>query len=166
MSTRDLIRIIGNLTDSVLLNAKALSHAMDTRTDVALILWNPDVIQLVSFVLRQRDLKSCGVEPSGGTERLEELLASCRPSVVLFDLAPPYIRSAAVARYLLNRFPDCSFAMTCADPMLALNTAPWLACHPLFQKPYEIDEIGDVVRSMVNVARKSNEFRLEPFMAN
>jgi hypothetical protein len=121
---------------------------MYTPTDVALILWNPDVIQLVSFVLDRRDLKSCGVEPSGGAKRMEDLIMSCSPTVVVFDLDPPYDRSATVALHLLHRFPECSFVMTCADSRLALKTAPWLSRYPIFQKPYEVEEIANVVRSM------------------
>jgi hypothetical protein len=122
---------------------------MKTYADVALILWNPDVIELVSLVLVHRNLKSIGVEPSEGRDGIEELIVSSSPSVVVFDLDPPYGRSTAVAHHLLNRFPDRAFVMTCADRGLALRTAPWLSSHPLFQKPYEMDEIANTVRSMV-----------------
>ena len=125
---------------------------MNTSTDVALILWNTDVIELVSFVLLRRNLKSCGLEPSEGRERIEDLILSCRPSVVIFDLDPPYDRSAAIVRDLSDRFRDCSFVMTCADSNLALKKAPWLSRYALFQKPYEIDEIANTVRSMVRCA--------------
>ncbi|PYS17624.1 MAG: hypothetical protein DMG11_34620 [Acidobacteria bacterium] len=103
---------------------------MNTRIDVALILWNPDVIQLVSFVLLHRNLRSRGVEPSRGAEEIQDLIASCGPTVVVFDLKPPYDESSSVVRSLLCRFPDRSFVMTCADP----------------------DEIGDTVDSMVQLA--------------
>jgi hypothetical protein len=126
---------------------------MNTTTiDVALILWNRDVIDLVSFVLLRRDLKSRGLEPSGGRERIEDFILSCSPRVVVFDLEPPYDRSAAVASHLLGRFRDCSFVMTCADSNLALKKAPWLSRYALFQKPYEVDEIANTVRSMVSRA--------------
>jgi len=125
---------------------------MNTNIDVALILWNTDVIDLVSFVLLNRNLKSCGVEPSAGPEKIEDFILSCRPSVVMFDLDPPYDRSAAVVSHLLGRFTDCRFVMTCADPNLALKQAPWLSRHALFQKPYEIDEIANTVRSMARSA--------------
>ncbi|HYR84195.1 MAG TPA: hypothetical protein VE422_08970 [Terriglobia bacterium] len=122
---------------------------MNTRIDVALILWNTDVIQLVSLVLRHRNLKSRGVEPSQGPEKIQDLIVSCSPSVVVFDLGPPYDESAAVVLRLLGRFPDPSFVITCADPALALKAAPWLSCYPIFQKPYPPDEIGETVGSMV-----------------
>jgi hypothetical protein len=122
---------------------------MNTTTDVVLILWNRDVIDVVSFVLLHRDLKSRGLEPSEGRERIEDLILSCSPSVVIFDLDPPYDRSAAIALDLLDRFRDCSFVMTCADSNLALKKAPWLSGYALFQKPYEIDEMANTVRSMV-----------------
>ncbi|HYR41392.1 MAG TPA: hypothetical protein VER98_00070 [Terriglobia bacterium] len=125
---------------------------MKTLIDVALILWNTDVIELVSLVLLRRNLKSCGLEPSQGLEKIEDLIASGSPSVVVFDLDPPYDRSAAIALGLLDRFPDCSFVMTCADSALARKKAPWLSGHPVFQKPYEIDEIANTVRSMVRQA--------------
>jgi hypothetical protein len=117
--------------------------------DVALILWNRDVIQLMSMVLLQRNLESCGVEPSDGVERIEKFLMSSRPRVVIFDLHPPYERSAAVALRMMHRFPDSSFVLTCADSVLALKKAPWLSRYLLFQKPYQLDEVADVVRSMV-----------------
>jgi DNA-binding NtrC family response regulator len=127
---------------------------MYTHTDVALILWNQDVIQLVAFALDRRNLKSCGVEPSDGAERIEHLIRSCSPAVVVFDLDPPYDRSATVALHLLHRFPECSFVMTCADSQLALKKAPWLSRYPMFQKPYHMDEIANLVRSMTKRARR------------
>ena len=128
---------------------------MNTHTDVALILWNPDVIQLVSLVLLHRNLKSCGVEPSEGPDIIEDLIESCEPSVVVFDLDPPYERSASIVQQLRDRFPDRSFVMTCADPALALKKAPWLSRVPVFQKPYEVDEIANTVRSMVRRSTRS-----------
>jgi len=125
---------------------------MNTTTDVALILWNTDVIDVVSFVLLRRNLRSRGLEPSEGRERIEDLILSCSPSVVIFDLDPPYDRSAAIVSDLLDRFRDCSFVMTCADSNLALKKAPWLSRYALFQKPYEIDEIANTVRSLVRRA--------------
>ena len=127
---------------------------MNTCIDVALILWNPDVINLMSLVLLHRNLRSCGIEPSEGVARIEGLIESCGPSVVIFDLDPPYGRSSAVALDLLDRFPDRYFVMTCADPILALKNAPWLSGHPVFQKPYEVEAIANTVRSMVRSARR------------
>ena len=125
---------------------------MNTTTDVALILWNTDVIDVVSFVLLRRNLRSRGLEPSEGRERIEDLILSCSPSVIIFDLDPPYDRSAAIVSDLLDRFRDCSFVMTCADSNLALKKAPWLSRYALFQKPYEIDEMANTVRSLVRRA--------------
>jgi len=125
---------------------------MNTTTDVALILWNTDVIDVVSFVLLRRNLRSRGLEPSEGRERIEDLILSCSPSVVIFDLDPPYDRSAAIVSDLLDRFRDCSFVMTCADSNLALKKAPWLSRYALFQKPYEIDVMANTVRSLVRRA--------------
>src|SRR5262245_38086311 len=127
---------------------------MNTHIDVALFLWNPDVIELMSWLLLHRNLKSCGVEPSEGADRMEDLIVSCGPSVVVFDLDPPYDVSASVASHLLDRFSDVSFVLTCADSALALKKAPWLSGYPLFQKPYEMDAIADTVHSMVRHARK------------
>ena len=124
-------------------------NTYNSRTDVALILWNEDVIQLVSLVLLHHHLKSSGIEPGEGADRIENLIVSRRPRVVVFDLDPPYDRSAAVARYLLNRFPDCGFVMTSADSARARRTAPWLVGHPMFQKPYEMDEIANTICLMV-----------------
>jgi hypothetical protein len=122
---------------------------MNTQIDVALILWNPDVIQWVSLVLLDKNLKCYGIEPSDGVQKMEELIASRGPSLVIFDLDPPYQRSAAVFLRLLDRFPDRSFVITCADPSLAINVAPWLSCHLTLQKPYEPQVIGRIVTSMV-----------------
>jgi DNA-binding NtrC family response regulator len=131
-----------------------VSAAMNNHTDVALILFNSDVIDLMSFVLLGADLRSCGFEPSEGAERVEEFISSHRPGLVIFDLDPPYRKSTVVLKGLLNRFPDLPFVITCADPMLAIKAAPWLSCHPVFQKPYEPDEIRDVVGSILSRARR------------
>lgn len=122
---------------------------MNGSTDVALILWNPDVIDLMSFVLLRRNVRSRGIEPAEGTERISDFIQSCSPAVVVFDLDPPYARSAAAALYLLDRFPNHPFVMTCADRMLALNSASWLSCHPLYEKPYPLDDLAKTVHSMV-----------------
>jgi len=118
---------------------------MKTSLDVALILWNKDVIQLVSLVLLKRNLKSDGIEPSDGPQEIERLIATCNPSVVVFDLEPPYERSADVIWRLLQQFDDCSFVLTCADPVLALRSAPWLSRYPIFQKPYQLDEMEAII---------------------
>ena len=125
---------------------------MKTFVDVALILWNEDVIQLVSFVLLNWNLKSAGVEPSGTVEEIEQLIISSRPLVVMFDLAPPYKHSTAIMLRLVRRFHDCSFILTCADPILVLKTAPWLAGYPIFQKPYELNEIASTIQSITTLA--------------
>jgi hypothetical protein len=80
---------------------------------------------------------------------MEELIDSTSPSVVVFDLDPPYDRSAAVAHHLMERFPDCSFVMTCADSKHVRRTAPWLSAHPLFQKPYRVEDIAERVHFIV-----------------
>jgi hypothetical protein len=122
---------------------------MNTTIDVALILWNPDVIDLVSLILQNRNLKSSGVEPSQGIDKIEQLIVSRAPRVVVFDLDPPYAQSAATALELMTHFTDCSFVMTCADRSLAERAAPWLRRHQVFQKPYDADEIAQTVRSMM-----------------
>jgi hypothetical protein len=143
-----------SFSDTSFLDTGALSSTMKKRIDVALILWNTDIIELVSLVLLRRNLISRGFEPSEGAERIEDLIVSCDPSVVVFDLEPPYDRSAAVAMNLLDRFPDRAFVMTCADSALALRKAPWLSAYTMFQKPYGMDEIANSVRSLVNRASK------------
>jgi hypothetical protein len=122
---------------------------MNTNTDVALILWNPDVIELVSLTLLSCNLTSSGLEPSANLDDLERFILSCAPTAVVLDLEPPYHRSARAAEFLLNRFPDRSFVLTCADPNLAQKTAPWLSIHPMFQKPYPMDALADKLLSMV-----------------
>ncbi len=127
---------------------------MSTHIDVALILWNPDVIDMVSLLLENRNLKSSGIEPCQEVENIEYWLAALNPSVVVFDLRPPYDTSAAVVRRLSDRFLDRAFVFTCADPQLAIKVAPWLSCHPILRKPYEPDEIGRIVKRLVNHAKK------------
>ena len=134
----------------------APSTAMSAQIDVALILWNRDVIQWVSFLLLQQNLQCCGMEPSDGPQKMEELIASRGPSVVVFDLAFLYQHSAAVFLRLLDRFPDRAFVITCADPIFARKAAPWLSCHLTLQKPYEPDLIQKIVMS--KVTRTGNYF--------
>jgi chemotaxis response regulator CheB len=126
---------------------------MNSHVDVALILCNPDVIEVVSIALLRHDLNSLGVEPSEETGKIESLLVSWKPDVIVFDLHPPYGESAAFLRRLMRRFPHCPFVMTCADAAYALKQAPWLSRHPMFQKPYAPDAIANSVFSLVNVAQ-------------
>jgi len=134
------------------MTADALSNAMNSRIDVALFLWNPDVIELLSLVLLQRNLVSRGVEPSEGRQKIQRLIASWHPNVVVFDLDPPYDRSSAIARHLLDPFPDCSLVITCADSALALKKASWLSGQRLFEKPYEMDDLANTVGSIIRRA--------------
>ena len=122
---------------------------MSIRSEVALVLWNEDLIQLLSMVLLRRDLISSGIEPSQGVEAIEGLIESCNATVVVFDLDPPYGRSAASLLRLLDRFHERSFVVTCADPVLALKSAPWLCGYPIFQKPYELDDLVTTISSRV-----------------
>jgi hypothetical protein len=152
-------RNIRNFSDRFLLAAsRTIEPAMSKPIDVALILWNQDVIELMSWVLLHRDLKSSGVEPSAGDERIENFITSVSPTVVVFDLSPPYDRSTQVARRLLTRFPDRSFVMTCADKTMALRIAPWLSHHTVLQKPYEMDEIANTIRLLVSSAGVAEHF--------
>jgi hypothetical protein len=122
---------------------------MSASTDVALILWNADVIDLMSFVLLRRNITSEGIEPSQAIDRIADFIALHTPAVVVYDLEPPYGLSAARFLSLLDRFSKCSFVITCADRALALHSAPWLSAVPVFQKPYVLDEIADSVSSRV-----------------
>ena len=133
----------------------APSNAMNHNIDVALVLWNTDVIQLASLVLCRRNLVSTGIEPSEGLDRIGDVIASSGAPVVVFDLEPPYARSAAVLSQLLNRFIDRSFVMTCADPMLAVKATPWLSGHNIFQKPYAMADMADTVCSLIRLHSSS-----------
>src|SRR5262245_9501203 len=99
---------------------------MSTSIDVALIVCNTDVIDLMCMILDDRHLTSSGIEPSHGVPVIEEFIATRSPSVVIFDLDPPYGRSATVALSLMDQFNDRSFVLTCADRKAALKAAPWL----------------------------------------
>ncbi|HLH30557.1 MAG TPA: hypothetical protein VKY31_05105 [Terriglobia bacterium] len=121
---------------------------MNAGTDIALILWNQDVIDVLSFALRLRNLSSDGIQPLEGIHRIADFIALSGAGVVVLDLAPPYAEAAATAMLLADRFQNCSFIMTCADRALALNAVPWLQGYPVFQKPYELDEIVEAVHAI------------------
>src|SRR5262245_3839292 len=127
---------------------------MNTQNiDVALIVWNSDVIEWVSFVLTQQNFKCCGVEPSAGVQSIEQLIVSRGPRVVVYDLDPPYKRSADFFLKLIDQFPDRAFLATCADPVLAVKAAPWLVCHVMLQKPYAPDLIS---KTVISAARRAS----------
>jgi len=135
---------IGRFPDRRFCRYRTPSTAMD-RLDVALILWNSDVIQWVSYVLLQQDFTCCGIEPSDGVGRIEELIASSGPRLVMLDLAPPYEKSTKDFLYLLERFPRQKFVITCADPLFAIQAAPWLCSQLMLQKPYGPEVIRKIV---------------------
>ncbi len=120
---------------------------MISQADVALILWNTDVIDWVSFILLQQNLKCCGIEPSAGVGNIEALIASQAPQVIMFDLAPPYIESAKMFLGVVARFPDPLYVVTSADPVLALRAAPWLSHLTIVQKPFDAEVISKVLGS-------------------
>jgi DNA-binding NtrC family response regulator len=122
---------------------------MSTGIDAALILWNSDVIELVSIALKRRNIRVRGIEPAAGAN--EDLLETSNPTVVVFDLDPPYKRSTSVVGDLLLRFPGQAFVFTCADPVLAINAAPWLSRYTVLQKPYDVNEIVTTVRSLMKL---------------
>jgi hypothetical protein len=140
---------LGNLPDGFSFPSVALSNAMNTQLDVALFLWNQDIIQMMSWLLLDRNVESDGVEPAEGEDAIENLIACWSPKIVVFDMIPPYQSSAAVLARLLNRFPELSFIVTCADSTLALRKAPWLSRLRLFQKPYDPYAVVDLIQTKV-----------------
>ena len=131
---------------------------MKAYVDVALVVWNPDIIQLLSFALQTHDLNGVGIEPSEGTRNIARFLDFADAPVVVFDLEPPYNRSAAGLLPLLQKFQQRAFVVTCADPVLALKSAPYLARYPVFQKPYDI---GKIVSTIQTLARSSSALAVE-----
>jgi hypothetical protein len=109
----------------------------------------------MSAVLDDWNLSSNGIEPSEGLGKIEDLIETGNPGVVVFDLDPPYSRSSRIAWQLVDRFPDRSFVLTCADPVLAVKSAPWLSRHPIFQKPYETNKLAGTIRSLAIRALRS-----------
>jgi hypothetical protein len=121
---------------------------MAQKKDVVLIVWGVDVIELMALALQDCHLTAVGLEPAEEMDRIEEFITSYDPSVIVFDLAPPYRRSAEAAILLLCRFPWLAAVFTCADRKLAQNQEPWLSCRPIFQKPYDIDAITGLIASL------------------
>ena len=136
----------------------ARSDAMKAFVDVALVVWNPDIIQLLSFVLQTHDLNGVGIEPSEGTKNIARFLEFADAPVVVFDIEPPYTRSTAGLLPLLEKFQQCAFVVTCADPVLALKSAPYLARYPVFQKPYDLSKI---VSTILELTRNSSVVAVE-----
>lgn len=128
---------------------------MNKPVDVALVIWNPDLIELLSIVLQEHNLTSCGLEPLEDVRRIEEFLALSRPGLVIYDIAPPYNRDARIVLHLSRRFPECAFLLTCADRCLAVQQAAWLSRYAIFQKPYEISEVADAVHAVITRHRKT-----------
>ena len=61
----------GTFPDGFQFSSDALFTPMNTRiADVALLLWNPDVIELVSLTLLGHDLSSKGIEPWQNVENM------------------------------------------------------------------------------------------------
>jgi len=133
-------------------------HAMNSQTDVALILWNEDLIDLMSFVLQEFGMTSFGLEPFESRKTIEDTIALRKPCVIIFDLDPPYERSAATALELIDRFADCSFLMTCADPLLAFQKAPWLCGQAIFEKPYDVLQLAASVHLLVRRTQRLAKF--------
>jgi hypothetical protein len=128
---------------------------MSTQRDVALFLWNEDIIHMMSWLLLDRNVESDGVEPSEGEDAIESRIACWNPKIVVFDLIPPYQDSAAVLARLIDRFPEMRFIVTCADTTLALRKAPWLSRLRLFQKPYDPYALVDQIQAAVAPSYKS-----------
>jgi DNA-binding LytR/AlgR family response regulator len=121
---------------------------MKAYVDVALVVWNPDIIQLLSFVLQTHNLNGVGIEPSEGIKSIDRFLEFADAPVVVIDLEPPYNRSTAGLSHLLEKFQQCAFVVTCADPVLALRSAPYLARYPVFQKPYDLSQIVSTIQEL------------------
>ena len=132
---------------------------MTQKADVVLFVWSLDVTELISLALQDCHLTAAGLEPAEEIDRMEEFIDSCEPSVVVFDLAPPYRTSAKTATLLLSRFPDLPFVFTCADRQLAQKHVPWLSCRPIFQKPYDICAVAELLASL---AKPTPQARIRP----
>jgi hypothetical protein len=128
---------------------------MNTHRDVALFLWNSDIIEMMSWLLLDRHVDSDGVEPSEGYDAIAELILHWTPKVVVFDLMPPYQASSEELARLVKRFPNASFVITCADSTLAQKRASWLSAFPVFEKPYDPFALAHVIHDMVTLCDKS-----------
>jgi hypothetical protein len=116
--------------------------------DVALILCNPDVIDLVAYLLARRNMTYVGLDPWAGVGSMQKLILLHRPACVVMDLIPDYRSSGQYALRLMKLYPESKFMFTAADPQLALARLPWLNGYATFQKPFDPILMADLITSM------------------
>jgi DNA-binding NtrC family response regulator len=116
--------------------------------DVALILCNPDVIDLVAYLLARRNMTYVGLDPWAGIDSMQRLILRQRPACVVLDLIPDYRSSGQYALRLMKLYPESKFIFTAADPQVALARLPWLKGYATFQKPFDPILLADLITSM------------------
>jgi hypothetical protein len=116
--------------------------------DVALILCNPDVIDLVAYLLVRRNMTYVGLDPWAGIDSMQRLILRHRPACVVLDLIPDYRSSGQYALRLMKLYPESKFIFTAADPQVALARLPWLKGYATFQKPFDPILLADLITSM------------------
>ena len=128
--------------------------------DVALILCNPDVIDLVGYLLARRNMTYVGLDPWAGVSSMQGLVSMHRPACVVMDLIPDYRSSGQYALKLMKLHPESKFIFTAADPQLALARLPWLKGYATFQKPFDPILLTDLIASMSHRRAKAAAARL------
>ena len=116
--------------------------------DVALILCNPDVIDLVAYLLARRNMTYVGLNVGRRELDARTRFSVHRPACVVMDLIPDYRSSGQYALKLMKLHPEAKFIFTAADPQLALTRLPWLKGYATFQKPFDPILLADLITSM------------------
>ena len=125
---------------------------------VAVFNSNDDVVEMLRLALEQRGMVVVSGHISAirrGEQRLSDFVEEHNPSVILYDLVPPYDRSWLFLEHIREApaMKGRRFVITSTNARRAkdiIGTAEHV--HEVIGKPFDLDEIADAVKRALEAA--------------
>jgi DNA-binding NarL/FixJ family response regulator len=118
---------------------------------VALFNTSPDTVEMLRVVLQQAKfvvVSAFTYDIRDGRVDLDTFLQRSNPSVVIYDIAPPYDSNWALFQTLLRNSPlqRYRFVLTSTNARYVQRLAGDVPVHEIIGKPYDLDEIVAATR--------------------
>jgi CheY-like chemotaxis protein len=146
----------------------SVTSATETVPVVAIINSNDDVVEMLRLAFEQAGLVVVSAHSDKirwGKTSLADFVREHSPSVILYDLVPPYDVSYRFVEHLrqTDLLRDARFVLTSTNPARARElTGTSEEVHEVLGKPYDIDEITQSVVKALSEARTRRPSHQKP----